>query len=90
MRICSAIYLFTCSFVCLSVASFAQTRGNLDESKVGQYTLPPLLIKKDGSKVKNAVDWEQHQRPDILKLFAENVLRPHSGPTCKYAFQNYR
>jgi hypothetical protein len=77
--------------ICLSSfytqITFAQTRGNLDESKAGQYTLPSLLTKNDGFKVKNAADWEQRQRPDILKLFAENVYGRIPGKPTKMHFK---
>ncbi len=88
MRICStlpylfSIFLSTCTFV-----TIAQTNGNLDESKVGQYTLPPLLVKADGSKVKNAADWEKSQRPYILKQFAENVYGRFPGKPASMHFK---
>jgi hypothetical protein len=37
------------------------------------YTLPDVLLKQSGKKVTTVKDWEQIRRPEILKLFEENV-----------------
>jgi hypothetical protein len=44
-----------------------------EESKVPEYQLPDALTKFSGGKVKNAKTWFKKQRPDILKLFANEV-----------------
>jgi hypothetical protein len=62
-----------------SSALFAQTAekpkipANYDESLVGTYTLPDPLTFPDGKKVRNARDWYQKRRPQILELFEENM-----------------
>jgi hypothetical protein len=50
-----------------------QDHTNLDEDKVGTYTLPPLLIMQDGTPVKTSADWAAKRRPEILKLFEDHV-----------------
>lgn len=42
--------------------------ANYDEAKVGSYTLPDPL-----KGVKNAKDWNQKRRPEILELFEANM-----------------
>ena len=46
--------------------------ANYDESKVPEYTLPPLLETTDGTPVKSVKVWEKKRRPEILHLFEEN------------------
>ncbi|QMU31674.1 acetylxylan esterase [Adhaeribacter radiodurans] len=51
----------------------AQETFNYDETKVGTYTLPPLLQTPDGKKITTTTQWNNIQRPALLKLFADNV-----------------
>jgi len=44
-----------------------------DESKVLPFTLPDVLVLLNGNKVKDAKTWKEKRRPEILKLFEENV-----------------
>lgn len=44
-----------------------------DESLVPQYTLPDPLVMLNGEKVTDAKMWREKRRPEILRLFAENV-----------------
>lgn len=46
---------------------------NYDESKVGTYTLPELLKTQGGQTVSTVEQWEKVRRPEILKLFEDNV-----------------
>jgi hypothetical protein len=55
------------------IAWAQQDHTNLDEAKVGNYTLPPLLVASDGSKVTTARQWEKRRRPEILRLYEEQV-----------------
>lgn len=52
------------------ILSFAQ---NYDESKVGNYRLPHLLVSENKNRVSSFTDWENIRRPEILKLFEDNV-----------------
>ncbi|MBC7808280.1 MAG: acetylxylan esterase, partial [Akkermansiaceae bacterium] len=45
-----------------------------DEASVPVYTLPDLLIQEDGLPVSTADTWQQKRRPELLRLFAENVF----------------
>ncbi|MBD0289064.1 MAG: acetylxylan esterase [Flavisolibacter sp.] len=52
----------------------AQSRGeNLDEAKVGSYTLPDPLKAANGKSITSAQEWTQMQRPALLQLFQEHV-----------------
>lgn len=46
---------------------------NYDESEVRPYVLPKLLQSKDGVKISTIEEWENVRRPEILKLFEDNV-----------------
>src|SRR5690554_3265476 len=46
---------------------------NYDETKVGTYTLPDVLVTEAGKKVTTTQEWEQTRRPEILKLFEDHV-----------------
>jgi hypothetical protein len=50
-----------------------QAHTNLDEDKVGSYTLPPLLTLQDGTPVKTAAQWKAKRRPEILALYQDHV-----------------
>src|SRR5437870_2471519 len=51
----------------------AQDHTNYDETKVGHYQLPPLLVMRDGTAVKTAGEWMAKRRPEILELYRANV-----------------
>jgi hypothetical protein len=50
-----------------------QDHNNQDESKVPPYTLPAVLSMQDGTPVRTADDWIQKRRPEILRLYEDNV-----------------
>ena len=62
--------LFYLLLFTLTTALFAQ---NTDESKVGTYVLPELLKSQSGEEINSAEKWNAIRRPDILKLFEDNV-----------------
>jgi len=47
--------------------------ANYDESKVPDYTLPDPLTMADGTKVTSAAMWSEKRRPEIMRLFEEQV-----------------
>ncbi len=59
--------------VCLALPSAAAPPANYDESKVGDYTLPDPLVLCDGTKVADAETWRNKRRPEILRLFREQM-----------------
>jgi len=46
---------------------------NYDESKVGSYTLPDPLRLQNGKPVTSAKVWMKERRPEILKLYQEDI-----------------
>ena len=46
---------------------------NYDEDKVPAYELPTLLKLADGKDVKDVKTWEKKRRPELLKLFEEEM-----------------
>ncbi|MHC4394900.1 MAG: alpha/beta hydrolase family protein [Planctomycetota bacterium] len=57
--------------VCVLNSNAQET--NYDESKVPKYKLPDPLTLCDGTKVKDGETWRKKRRPEILKLFREEV-----------------
>ncbi len=51
----------------------SQIPPNYDESRVGAYTLPELLVTERGKKIRTANEWEQLQRPALLEKFTTQV-----------------
>jgi hypothetical protein len=69
-RPCPAIWYtsFLLFFFCFHC--FGQ---NYDESKVPVYTLPEVLKTLNGKNVRSKVVWEKSRRPEVLKLFEDNI-----------------
>jgi hypothetical protein len=66
-------FLFLFSFLILQ-NTFAQREDVIsEESKVPDYQLPDVLTRFNGEKVTTAKEWFKIQRPDILKLFTDEV-----------------
>ncbi len=57
----------------LSIFSIHIRAQNYDESKVPQYTLPDVLKTTNNVVIKNKADWEKLRRPEIIKLFENNI-----------------
>lgn len=57
--------------VSLNISSMCQT--NYDESKVPVFHLPELLVSESGEKISDSKEWMNIRRPEILKLFEENI-----------------
>ena len=60
--------------ICFSLGSFAQPfKPNMDEAQVSEYQLPRILVSTKGRKIKKTEQWEKIRRPEILKLFEQEV-----------------
>src|SRR5256885_2274812 len=68
-----ALSLVTALVATGTPARAQQDHTNLDESKVGPYTLPPLLTMRDGTPVRTAAQWTARRRPEILALYQDEV-----------------
>ncbi len=47
--------------------------ANYEESQTGTYTLPDPLVLANGKRVRDAGTWYKQRRPEIVKLFEENM-----------------
>lgn len=47
---------------------------NYDEAAVPCSAVPPVLVKPDGSPVKNAWEWMNFRRPEVLKFYRDEVF----------------
>lgn len=47
--------------------------ANSSEEKVNQYTLPDALVLKNGKKVKNAQEWLEKRKPEIVEDFESEI-----------------
>ncbi len=66
----SSIFFFEGMFTELSAQDILI---NQDEAKVPAYILPDPLKAPNGKRITGSKQWLQHQRPAMLKLFADNV-----------------
>lgn len=61
------------------VAAATGQSTHFDESQVPDYTLPPPLLRPDGSSITNAATWWTQQRPALLQAFGEHVYGTTPG-----------
>ncbi|QHV97621.1 alpha/beta fold hydrolase [Spirosoma endbachense] len=83
---------FAFFFFVILIKGHAQNafQANYDESKVPPYTLPDVLKTTGNVAVKSKVMWEKIRRPEIIKLFEENVYgqMPKSYERLTYSIKN--
>jgi hypothetical protein len=60
---------------------------NYDEAKVPPYTLPDPLVMVSGQRVASARMWMEKRRPELLRLFQENVYGRSPGRPSRVAYQ---
>jgi hypothetical protein len=74
-------------FFFLTIITSAQ---NYDEARVPRYVLPDPLRTTSNSVVRNRQDWENIRRPEILRLFEENIYgrMPKSFDSISYSTKN--
>lgn len=67
-----AACLLAVTFGVAPIVACAQ-EANYDESKVPEYLLPDPLLLSSGEPVEDANTWRTQRRPELLKLFREQV-----------------
>lgn len=76
----------------LSLSLYAQRPAstNYDESKVPAYTLPDVLKTADNQTVRTSESWAKTRRPEVLKLFADNIYgqMPVAYDSIRYSVSN--
>ena len=60
-------------------ASAQHNDANYDEAKVPKYTLPDPLVLQNGQRVKNAQEWNEKRRPELLNLFRTEMYGRRPG-----------
>lgn len=66
--------LLTFLLLLIISVSFAQRRTTIyDEENVPGYQLPPLLKSQNGRTIKKVKQWEKVRRPELLRLFTQEV-----------------
>ncbi|HNQ74146.1 MAG TPA: acetylxylan esterase [Verrucomicrobiota bacterium] len=74
--------------ICVITASLCAAPPDVlqEESRVPSYTLPDPLVSTDGSRVTTAGQWLRQRRPELLRLFAENVygVAPSGPARCRF------
>ena len=66
---------------------FRKMVTNSDESAVAPYTLPDALKLENGRKVRNAKQWTAQRRPELLRLFAEQMYGTAPGALDKVKWE---
>ena len=66
-------FLFLFNFLLLGISIAQQDHVIYDESEVPDYQLPDVLTRFNGSKVKSLKEWIRKRRPEILKVFTNEV-----------------
>jgi len=84
------IIVFVLMALVIKVQAQDHNEANYDESKVPKYTLPDVLKTSTNTEVKNKKTWEKVRRPEILKLFEDNIYgqMPKSYDSIKYWVTN--
>ncbi len=78
---------FLLLFLLSVVLPLAGQEVNYDESKVPAYVLPDPLVMENGMQVTTPEQWWQQRRPELLRLFEENVYGRVPGHLQHLAFR---
>jgi len=76
----------TAFLLALCFLPFALRAVNTNEALVGAYTLPDPLVLQNGKPVTSAKTWTKQRRPEILKLYEEQIYGRTPEPTPKMKF----
>lgn len=63
------------------------SHANYDETLVPEYSLPDALVDEAGSAVDDIGAWRHSRRPEILRLFEQNVYGCMPGPASQTTVQ---
>jgi len=68
-------------------ASLQPHQPNYDESRVPVYQLPDPLVASDGQHIASSKAWLDKRRPELIRLFEENVYGRSPGAPKSLSFQ---
>jgi hypothetical protein len=71
----------------LPAICYAQSKTNFTESKVPEYELPEVLVTQKGEKVTTRKDWIEKRRPELIRLFEENMYGKVPGELKIHSYQ---
>ncbi len=74
-------------FLLAAAAAAQRPDTNYDESKVPRYTLPDPLKLTTGETVKDAKTWQAKRRPEIQRLFEDQMFGRAPGRPGKMSFE---
>jgi hypothetical protein len=57
----------------IAIGTGKHAESNFDDTKVGAYTLPDPLKLANGERVTSAEMWTRQRRPELIKLFEDNM-----------------
>jgi len=60
--------------------------SNYDEAKVGAFTLPDPLTLANGKRVKDAATWTKQRRPELIRLYEQEIWGRIPANTPKVAW----
>ncbi len=87
----SVINVYVLCLICFTLTVpnlMAQSeQPNYDEAKVPDYQLPDPLMLSGGKTVKDAKTWQQQRRPEILRLFEEQMYGKVPAGTIQTRFE---
>jgi len=85
------IFIFTFFFIIFLFTGMTvpAQEVNYDESKVPEYTLPDPLVMENGEHITSPKAWWNERRPEILKLFEENVYGKVPGKLQHITFHTF-
>jgi hypothetical protein len=81
-----SVLLLACALAAQTGAEKSKIPVNYDEARVGTYALPDPLTFPNGARVRNAKDWYEKRRLQILKLFEDNMHGHSPGRPAKMKF----
>lgn len=82
-------YLLLAAMSLISISAVeAQPKGfNYDEDKLPPYTLPEVLKTIDGKPVTSKKEWEKVRRPEILRMFEEEIYGKMPAPPKYFRYE---
>jgi hypothetical protein len=69
----ASLFTFLIFVSIISVKAQDHQESNFDEAKVPQFSLPDPLKTQAGKKIRNTTEWEKTRKPEILRLFEDNI-----------------